>query len=144
MASAAERFRAGLSSVSHGVLDGAKRIPRSVWRMTLLGVVGAIVLILAVWGCIALYKVTSPGPREPQPQDQASDVTPQAVDAAKPTAKPADKPKDATKAKPANDSKAKPKDATKAKPAADSKAKPDLKKATLRSTGQKIPPLYVD
>ena len=148
IASAAERFRAGLSSVSHGVLDNAKRIPRSVWRMALLGVACAIVLILAAWGCIALYKVTSPDPTEPQDPAQAKPAPqaaakekPKAADAEKPKAKPAD----TQKAKPAEKPKAKPDNQSETKPSNAPKSKSNMAtKAPLRSTGQKIPPLYVD
>ena len=108
--SAAERFRKGLSSVSHGVVQTMRGIPRSAWRKAVL-VLGALaVLALIVFGCITLYKMTA------QPAVPVAPARPLEPAAAKPAAKPAT-------AKPTT------------KPAA---------KGKLRSTGQKVPPLYID
>ena len=109
--SAAERFRKGLSSVSHGVVQTMRGIPRSAWRKAVL-VLGALaVLALIVFGCVTLYKMTA------QPAVPVAPARPLEPAAAKPaTAKPADPKPTATK------------------PAA---------KGKLRSTGQKVPPLYI-
>ena len=114
--SAAEKFRTGLSVVSHGVLGSVRNIPRSAWRMAVL-VLGALVVVgLMLWGCIILYRVTE------HPADPAA--TPDA---------PAVQPKPAVQ-------KAAPKPA--AKPM--SKQEKPPAKPQLRSTGEKVPPLYVD
>lgn len=112
--SAAEKFRGSLSVVSHGVLGGVRRIPRSAWRMAVL-IFGALAVIgLIVWGCRILYQITeqpmdgnggpmktiaTPGPR--LPSAPASNPSPNARNVPAPP-------------------------------------------SSLRSTGQKIPPLYVD
>ena len=117
-ASAAERFKSGLSSVSHGVLDNARRIPRNVWRIALLCAGAAVLLALVVWGCVALYKATEHGLVAPEP---VAEVETESV-APAPAAQPKPKQTARKSAKPAQ----------KAAPSA------------LRSTGQKVPPLYVD
>ena len=185
--SAAEKFRTGLSVVSHGVLGSVRNIPRSAWRIAVL-VVGALIVIgLIVWGCVILYRVTEQplatgDPQSTQPpivpasKPDINSVTPQPVvtSPAKPatgsTTQQAKPTSDATKqqAKPASDAtkqQTKPvSDATKqqTKPVSDATkqqtkpvkpkqvAQPQKKqpvpaaKPKLRSTGQKIPPLYVD
>ena len=124
--SVAEKFRTGLSVVSHGVLGSVRNIPKSAWRMAVL-VVGAFVVIgLIVWGCIILYRVTE----QPvaTPAKQQAEPTP---DASKQQAKPI---KQKQVAQPQNKQTAQPQKKQSA-PAA---------KPKLRSTGQKVPPLYVD
>ena len=148
--SAADKFRRGLSVVSHGVLGSVRNIPRSAWRMAVL-VVGALLVIgLLIWGCTILYRVTAqpadPAIQEAPPaavstEKPAQAKTQDAVQPAKPNAK-----KDAPSAKPGSKPTAKPV----AKPAAKPVAKPaagtakPAAKPKLRSSGQKIPPLYVD
>jgi len=60
-ASAAENFRKGLSSVSHGVLGQAKQIPPSVWRISFLAAAATVVIALVSWACFALYRFTENG-----------------------------------------------------------------------------------
>ncbi len=124
--SAADRFRKGLSSVSHGVLGRMRDIPRSAWRKTFLILAALAILALIVIGCMKLYQVTTPSTPAPVPgcEDGACEFVP--------TEKPV--------VKPAADAKANAK--TSSKPAAKSEAKKAPGK--LRSTGQKIPTLYVD
>lgn len=114
--SAADKFRTGLSVVSHGVLGSVRGIPRSAWRMAVLAVGATAVLILLVWGCVVLYRVTE------QPAPSGANEPSATVQPAKPAPQ-------------------------SARSTEKSEAKPDSKpvKATkLRSTGQNIPPLYVD
>lgn len=56
--SAVERFRRGLSSVSHGVIGTSDRIPRHVWRIAALATGAGLLLLIIVWSCIALYRAT--------------------------------------------------------------------------------------
>ena len=109
--SAADKFRTGLSVVSHGVLGSVRGIPRSAWRIAVL-VIGVLAVIgLFAWGCAILYRVTEQPAEQQQLQADSKAQSAKNVAAdAKPTATPA-------------------------APAA---------KAKLRSTGQKVPPLYVD
>ena len=75
--SAADRFRKSLSSVSHGVIQSVRDIPRSVWRIALLAIASLALLALLAWGCIKLYLRSSqprnlrpsrpPNPRENRP-----------------------------------------------------------------------------
>ena len=156
--SAAEKFRTGLSVVSHGVLGSVRSIPRSAWRIAVL-VAGALIVIgLIIWGCVVLYRVTE------QPlvtSDDPQPTQPSATPAAKPVSKDATPSPAAAQAKqqvkptPAaakQQAKSAP-DKTKqqAKPVTPKQnAQPQKKqsapatKTKLRSTGQKIPPLYVD
>ena len=60
--SAAERFKNSLSSVSHGVIQSVRDIPRSVWRITLLALASLVLLALLIWGCVKLYQATSIAP----------------------------------------------------------------------------------
>ena len=130
--SAAEKFRTGLSVVSHGVLGSVRSIPRSAWRMAIL-IAGALIVIgLIVWGCIVLYRVTEqPLVTSDDPQPTQLSATPVAT---KQQAKPApDKAKQ--QAKPV---------APKQNAQPQKKQSAPAPKTKLRSTGQKIPPLYVD
>ncbi len=153
--SAADKFRVGLSAVSHGVLGSVRNIPRSAWRMAVL-IIGALAVIaLLAWGCIVLYRVTEhpivpdntstvqPAQPEPSPAQPAAKPSKPTAQTAKPTPQ-ATKPKATQSAKPP---------AQTTKPSAKSTGKPTGKpaapakpsgKAKLRSTGQKVPPLYVD
>ena len=134
--SAAERFRVGLSNVSDGVLKSVRRIPRSAWRITLLALAALVVIALLVFGCIKLYQATSTLPADPC-TGGVCEFDPKAKPAArqpKPQAAPvAQKP------------------AAPAAVKAEKKAQPDMRQqktprgpVKLRSTGTKIPPLYVD
>ena len=109
--SAADKFRTGLSVVSHGVLGSVRGIPRSAWRIAVL-VIGVLAVIgLFAWGCAILYRVTEqPAEQKPPQTDSKAQSAKNVAADAKPTAAPAT-------------------------PAA---------KVNLRSTGQKVPPLYVD
>lgn len=121
--SASDRFRSSLSSVSHGVVQSMRGIPRSTWRKALLAVGALVVLALLVFGCVKLYQMTTPAASDPSCAGGVCTFEPTA-----PTPQAA-APKQATPAKT---------DASPSKPAA--KTAP----VKLRSTGQKIPPLYID
>jgi len=125
--SAAERFRSGLSSVSHGVIGTVRDIPRSVWRIALLAIAVMAILAVLVLGCLKLYQATSVGPANPTQQPSTPKTESKQV-----------APKQASKQAP----KQAPKQNNLAKP---SKAvNPQSGKRPLRSSGQKVPPLYVD
>lgn len=111
---AADRFRSSLSSVSHGVLQSMRGIPRSAWRKALLAVGALGVLALLVFGCVTLYRMTAAAPAQPPPAADAP--APAARDSAAAARKPAP-------------------------PAPPAAKKPSV---PLRSTGPKIPSLYVD
>ena len=137
--SAADRFRKSLSSVSHGVIKTVREIPRSVWRISFLSITALVLLAILVWGCIKLYNATSIKPIQ---QPQAIDTT-QAPTASK---EPKDL-KDPKKPKGPKDLKGPknlkdPKKPNDAKPTA--KSQPPPAKRQLRTTGQKVPPLYAD
>ena len=116
--SAADRFRKSLSSVSHGVIGSVRDIPRSVWRIMFLAIASLVLLAFLAWGCFKLYQATSITPvQQPKPAQDVTDAkNPAPEKTPPPTSKPAAKPVDA-------------------KPA---------KRPPLRSTGQKVPPLYID
>ena len=144
--SAADRFKKSLTSVSHGVIQSVRDIPRSVWRISLLTIVAIILLAVLVWGCIKLYNATSIKPTQPP---QAVDTThepngPKEIKASKDVngIKDSKDTKDLKASKDLKDLK-KPKGT---KPTA--KPQPSSAKAAgkqpLRSTGQKVPPLYAD
>ena len=149
---AAEKFRTGLSVVSHGVIGSVRRIPRSAWRMAVLTIGAGLVVALLVWGCVILYRVTeqqpatdpvvtpSAAPARPADTKAASKPVPAGTKAA--TAKPAEKPAapKATSKTPTAKA-AKPPAAT---PATKSQKPAAAKPQPMRSTGQKVPPLYVD
>ena len=154
--SAAERFKNSLSSVSHGVIQKVRDIPRSVWRITLLALATIVLLALLVWGCIKLYSATSITPTQ-QPQALNLDAPNDPIDlndsknlkdskdikASKaPKPAPTATPKAAPNAVPKATPKAAPQPAPKAAPKP-MPAKP-AKRPPLRSTGQKVPPLYAD
>ena len=142
---AAQRFRDGLSVVSHGVLGTVRQIPRSAWRIALLAIGALLVIALVIWGCTALYKATStttepaaPAPTEAKPAQSAAS-----------TAKPAQPAPQ--KANQGNQNPSRPG----AKPAATQPAKakpagnlnPSPSRAggnALKSTGLKVAPLYID
>jgi cytoskeletal protein RodZ len=127
--SAAEKFRNGLSVVSHGVIGSVRRIPRSAWRMAVLAIGAGVVIALLVWGCVILYRVTEHPVMDPDnppstivpPQTQPAAKPAQATKPATPAAKPAPKAVNAPKT-----------------------SKGPAKPKQMRSTGQKVPPLYVD
>ena len=81
------------------MLGSVRRIPRSAWRLALLAGGALAVLILIIWGCVILYRIT----------EQPVATGPTAIAPAAPTTPP-----------------------------------PPAKNVPLRSTGEKIPPLYVD
>jgi cytoskeletal protein RodZ len=144
--SAAERFRKSLSSVSHGVIKTVRDIPRSVWRISLLSITALVLLAILAWGCIKLYNATSIKPIQ---QPQAIDTTQTPTGTKDPKVS-----KDSKDLKDPKDLK-NPKDP---KPTAQSQSKPGNRPApaaiqaagkktpapTLRTTGQKVPPLYAD
>ena len=141
--SAAERFKNSLSSVSHGVIQSVRDIPRSVWRISLLTIVAIILLAVLVWGCIKLYNATSIKPTQPP---QAVDTTHEPngqkeIKASKDVNGIKDS-KDTKDLKASKDLK-KPKGT---KPTAKPQPAPakTAGKQPLRSTGQKVPPLYAD
>lgn len=142
---AAQRFRDGLSVVSHGVLGTVRQIPRSAWRIALLAIGALLVIALVIWGCTALYKATStttepaaPAPTEAKPAQSAASTAKPAQPApqkanqgnqnpSRPGAKPA-------AAQPA-----------KAKPAGNLNPSPSRAGGSaLKSTGLKVAPLYID
>ena len=146
--SAAEKFRTGLSVVSHGVIGSVRRIPRSAWRMAVLAIGAGVVIALLIWGCVILYRVTEHPVMDPD--DPPSTIVPPQ---AQPTAKPAQAAKPAApaaKPTPKADDKKKPAAQPPAKSTKPSAAKPPQKATApakpkqMRSTGQKVPPLYVD
>ena len=119
---AADRFRSSLSSVSHGVVQSMRGIPRSAWRKALLAVGALAVLALLVFGCVKLYQMTTPAASDPSCEGGVCTFEP-----------PAPAQKDAT-----------PKQAAPAKPVASPSKPAKPAPVKLRSTGQKIPPLYID
>ena len=133
--SAAERFKSGISSVSHGVLRSVRKIPRSIWRKALLIKAAILLIAIIVFGCVKLYKLTTPAPVEsceggsceynPKVQPASATPAPKAAPRAQ-ASNPATK-KTATKSTAAN--------------AVQSAAKASGK---LHSTGQQITPLYID
>ena len=137
--SAAERFRTGLSSVSHGVIESVRDIPRSFWRIAALTVVGLVVIAFLAWGCVKLYQATSVTPTPPTQQhlDASDDAKGKDSKPAKVAQPPAKATQQAAKAP---DKKPQPKAG---KDAPKPVGKP-AKRPPLRSTGQKIPPLYAD
>ncbi len=140
--SAADRFRKSLSNVSHGVIQTVREIPRSVWRISLLSITVLVLLAILVWGCIKLYNATSIKPIQ---QPQASDTTqaPTGSNDSKVT-KDLKEAKDLKNSNNPKDLKD-PKDLKKpkgTKPTA--KPQPPTAKQQLRTTGQKVPPLYAD
>ena len=143
--SAADRFRKSLSSVSHGVIQSVREIPRSVWRITLLIVASLVLLALLAWGCIKLYQATSIAPgQQPQAEVDPNDNTvPNDFSSLKDTKDLKDS-KDLKGPKNLKDSKdAKDLKDLKTTKAPQPAAKPG-KRPPLRSTGQKVPPLYAD
>ncbi len=116
--SPAEKFKQGLSSVSRGIVSTVRTIPRSTWRIGILAIAAIVVISLIVVGISQLYKMTS-----------GSDIGPiEDVNIAKvetPDVKP---------------------------PAAKEQKKVEKKKPQpastpikgLKSTGHKIPTLYID
>ena len=130
--SAADRFRKSLSSVSHGVIQSVRDIPRSVWRIALLAIASLALLALLAWGCIKLYQATSITPvQRPLPAQDIKET--KEVKDLKPAKLPQPDPKPAVQPAPKPAAKSAPKPT--GKPA---DAKP-AKRPPLRSTGQKIP-----
>jgi hypothetical protein len=131
---AAQRFRDGLSVVSHGVLGTVRQIPRSAWRIALLALGGILILVLVIWGCSALYKATSTTTEPAAPVPAPNEAKP---------AQPA--PAKAKPAQPAT-SKAKPTQPAPSK-ANQGNKNPSPSRANgsaLKSTGIKVEPLYID
>lgn len=60
--SPSDKFRSGLSSVSTGVLRSVRGIPRPIRRITLLIAILAVIIGLAAWGLVALFRVTMTTP----------------------------------------------------------------------------------
>ena len=152
--SAAEKFRDTMSNVSHGVFANVKqKLPPNTGRIATVCIAAVLLLALLGWGLATLYKATS-APADPtpvaeiQPTTPKPTATPQAKPTEKPSAKPATKPAEKTAPKAAP--KASPqtsatqpsvKPGTKPSPA---KGKGVTRPQDLKSTGQKIPPLYID
>ena len=135
--SAADRFRKSLSSVSHGVIQSVRDIPRSVWRIALLAIASLALLALLAWGCIKLYQATSITPvQRPLPAQDIKET--KEVKDLKPAKLPQPDPKPAVQPAPKPAAKSAPKPT--GKPA---DAKP-AKRPPLRSTGQKPPTPYAD
>ena len=146
---AAQRFREGLTVVSHGVLGRVRQIPRNTWRIAVLVLAAILLITLAAWGARALYKATSEieNPDLPPavpPTAQPAETKPAAAPATKQNAKPAPaKPAKQTGAKPASDAKpAAPKATQQSKGKGNRPALP--KSGDLKSTGPRIEPLYID
>ena len=134
--SAVERFSKSITSVSGNIIDRVVNIPRSTWRICLLGVAAFAILALIVFGCIKLYQATA---RMPTPDPVAQVPAPSAP--VTPT-KPVASTKPNTGKPTGTTSGAKPGTTT----MANTTAKPSTtqKPGKLNSTGQKIPSLYVD
>ncbi|MGN0846388.1 MAG: helix-turn-helix domain-containing protein [Kiritimatiellia bacterium] len=123
--SVADRFRTGLSSVSHGVVQSMRDIPRSAWRKGVLALGALAALALIVFGCVKLYQMTTPPSNNgPDCANGVCEYTPPPKPST-PTTPPAAKPDPAP---------------TSPKSAAPAKQSP----VRLRATGQTIPPLYAD
>lgn len=142
--SAADRFRKSLSSVSHGVIQSVREIPRSVWRITLLIIGTLVILALLAWGCFKLYQATSITPVQQHPQE----ATPSDAKDSKGLKDTKDTKvvkgsKDTKDLKGSKGSKA-PKDSKVVKDDKQPKATKPAKRPPLRSTGQKVPTLYAD
>lgn len=143
--SAADRFRKSLSSVSHGVIQSVRDIPRSVWRIAILAIASLALLALLAWGCVKLYQATSiapiqqpqavNAPHDPKPSKDAKDIK----DAK--AAKGIESAKDAKGKEAKTPKNAKP---TQTPPPSGKPTATPAKRAPLRSTGQKVPPLYAD
>lgn len=149
--SAADRFRTSLSSVSHGVLQSMRDIPRSAWRKALLALAAVGILALIVFGCCKLYQMTTPSESTVPGEDPAPKAAEAAVNRTEPkagtTAKTDAKSKAEAKPKTNPNGKTDPKGKTdgKDKTATATQSAPVKKEPVkLRSTGQKIPTLYVD
>jgi len=137
--SAADRFRKSLSNVSHGVIQTVREIPRSVWRISLLSITALVLLAILVWGCIKLYNATSIKPiQQPQAIDTTQAPTGSKDSKVSKDSKDLKGPKASKNPKDLKDIK-NPKGA---KPTA--KPQPPPAKQQLRTTGQKVPPLYAD
>ena len=118
--SAAERFKNGISSVSHGVLRSVRKIPRSTWRKAMLALVVVSMLAVMVLGCVKLYQMTTT--TQDSCENGVCEYNPPAKNqAAKPQA-----------AKPQA-----------AKPAPQTPSVPQTT-GKIHSTGQKVTPLYID
>lgn len=131
--SAAERFRRSLSSVSHGVVQTMRRIPRSTWRIAIL-VVGAILVVsFIVYVCTKLYQATSEtATEEPNQVESAAETTTNSPSATEQT--------DSSTKPGATTAKSQPKT-----PPSSTRVNTPTKGASkLQSTGQTVPPLYVD
>ena len=133
--SAAERFKSGISSVSHGVLRSVRKIPRSIWRKALLIKAAILLIAIIVFSCVKLYKLTTPTPAdsceggscEYNPKVQPTSATPA--------------PKTAPRAQASNPANKKPATKSTAANAVQSVPKASGK---LHSTGQQVAPLYID
>ncbi len=152
-----------MSNVSSGVFSNVKKLPPNTGRIITVVIGSLILLALIGWGIFELYKATTPQPDDGTPPPVASDGT--KVEKGDAATKPADAKPDAkptktsdTKSAKSNDAKqaktkdakpkdAKPKDAKQATGnanAAVQKAPKSVKPGDLRSSGIKVPPLYID
>ena len=158
--SAADRFRKSLSNVSHGVIKTVREIPRSVWRISFLSITALVLLAILVWGCIKLYNATSIKPiQQPQAIDTTqaptgskdSKVSKDSKDHNLTDPKTSKNPKDLKNTKDLKNPKgpkpvaqSKSKSGNRPDPAAIQAAGKKTPAPTLRTTGQKVPPLYAD
>lgn len=134
--SVGEKFREALSNVSQNILTTVQRIPRSAWRFSILGLSAVLVLAMIVFACVKLYQLTTPA----TPAQQVAETKePTAVTESTTVASPTRNTEAKTK-KP--ESQPVPTPSVK-KMAAKTPARPAMP-GSLRSTGQKIPSLYID
>ncbi len=117
--SPAEKFKRGFSSVSHGIVNTVQTIPRSTWRIGVLAVAAIVVIGFMVLGISQLYKMTSGSEVGPIVDVNVAKVETLEV---KPTAKEQVK--------------------SKAEKKATKSVSTPIK--GLKSTGHKIPALYID
>ena len=146
--SAAEKFHDTISNVSHGVFANVKKLPPNTGRMLVVGVAGIVLIVLIVWGVMALYKATTP--QQPTEKPGAQTAAPASPTKAEPKSSPDKKPDAQSKKADTAEKKAAEKKAPEKKTApkqtqkaADKKvAQP--KSAGLKVSGVKVPPLYID
>lgn len=127
--SVGDRFRAGLSELSRNLVLRGKTIPRRTWRISLLVLAALAMLALIVFGCIKLYQATARPAADPCANGTCE------VDLTK-------KPTPAN-TKPAGLSPATPAPVT-TRPLAPAAKSVPAPRGQLRTTGQKVPSLYMD
>ena len=127
----AHDLRKAVTSASHSIFSNmgrglaqAQRIPPAVWRYGLLALGGILLLFGLIKGCTALYRLT--GSDDGKEAAQAGEVS------------------EAAPAQPAEEAAGAAKGESSAAPADASDAPKPLPSNKLRSTGEKIPSLYID